>query len=113
MLFIFPKTGMYGFWMKDTLIPLDIIWMDDNQTVVYIEKNAAPCLKDPCPSYGSSYPSRYVLEINSGVALEKHINPGDRAVFYPDASPDVTSGLGRSSDLRSSVGTAKKKMHGR
>ena len=41
MLFIFQKSGPYAFWMKDTLIPLDIIWMDDARRIVHIEHNVS------------------------------------------------------------------------
>src|SRR4030042_6719439 len=50
MLFVFQEEGVYPFWMKDTLIPLDMVWIGSNKTVVYIERNAMPCDSDPCPS---------------------------------------------------------------
>src|SRR3989344_3516093 len=43
MLFIFPENGIYGFWMKNTLIPLDIIWINSNKEIVFIKDNALPC----------------------------------------------------------------------
>ena len=67
MLFIFEKSGIYPFWMKNTLIPLDIIWLDENQNIVFIKKNALPCKEDPCPSINPNKTARYVLEINSGL----------------------------------------------
>ena len=81
MLFIFPKVGTYDFWMKDTLIALDMIWLDENRNVVYIAQDVLPCLKDPCPTYGPAQASRYVLEINAGDARQGHIRVGDRAEF--------------------------------
>lgn len=45
MLFIFPTVEKHGFWMKNTLIPLDIIWIDESNKVVYIKKNVLPCKK--------------------------------------------------------------------
>src|SRR3989344_1122725 len=54
MLFIFEQPSRNTFWMKNTLIPLDIIWMDGNKNIIYIEKEAQSCMQDPCPSYGPS-----------------------------------------------------------
>ncbi len=68
MLFIFDEPGMHGFWMKNTLIPLDMIWLDDDMRVVYIEENALPCKEEPCPVYFSGSSARYVLELNAGIA---------------------------------------------
>ena len=45
MLFIFPKEDFHNFWMKNTLIPLDIIWINSAKEIVFIENNAQPCLK--------------------------------------------------------------------
>ena len=48
MIFIFPESHPYPFWMKDTRIPLDIIWLDFTQRIVHVEKNVPPCQADPC-----------------------------------------------------------------
>ncbi|MCU0653655.1 MAG: DUF192 domain-containing protein [Candidatus Pacebacteria bacterium] len=66
MLFVFDRDGSYHFWMKNTLIPLDIIWIGSDRRIAYISKNTPPCNSDPCPQYGPSSPARYVLEINAG-----------------------------------------------
>ncbi len=50
MLFVFETMGKYGFWMKNTLIPLDMIWLNANYQVV-ATKTAVPCEEDPCPTY--------------------------------------------------------------
>lgn len=81
MLFIFQQAQPYAFWMKNTLIPLDIIWMDHARRVVHIEKNVPPCEQDPCASYHPLASALYVLEINAGVAQEKNIRLGDTAQF--------------------------------
>lgn len=81
MLFIFPRPGLYNFWMKDTLISLDIIWLDENQTVIFIAENLPRCFKDPCPVYGPQSPSRYVLEVNAGYAKKTGLRIGDDADF--------------------------------
>lgn len=81
MLFIFPQNVEAAFWMKNTLIPLDMFWLDQDKKVIYIEKNAAPCLQEHCPTYGPREVARYVLEANAGFADAYNINIGDTATF--------------------------------
>lgn len=81
MLFIFQKSRPYAFWMKDTLIPLDMIWMDDGRRIVHIEHNVPPCAADPCPRYTPRHEALYVLEINAGYARKIGIQLGDLAEF--------------------------------
>lgn len=81
MLFVFPETSLHRFWMKDTLIPLDMVWLDDNKTVIFMESHVLPCPKDPCPVYGPLEPSRYVLEVNAGYAKTLGIHIGHQARF--------------------------------
>jgi uncharacterized protein len=50
MLFVFQQPGQYNFWMKNTLIPLDMIWIDAQNKIVDIQQ-ATPCTADPCPTY--------------------------------------------------------------
>ena len=77
MFFIFPNSQNRRFWMKDTLIPLDMIWIDTNMQIVDITHSAPPCKSDPCPTYSAQQPVQYVLEINAGSAREMGINIGD------------------------------------
>jgi hypothetical protein len=81
MLFIFPNTKKHSFWMKDTLIALDIIWIDDNKRVVTIMPGVLPCETEQCPVYAPSKDARYVLEVNSGVAFELGVKEGDHVFF--------------------------------
>ncbi|HLD70038.1 MAG TPA: DUF192 domain-containing protein [Candidatus Omnitrophota bacterium] len=81
MLFIFPHSHKHSFWMKDTKIPLDMIWMDSSRRVVDVKKNVPPCIKDPCAVYTPQSEARYVLEINSGAADVFKIHSGDTASF--------------------------------
>ena len=69
MLFVFDKEGEYTFWMKDTLIPLDMIRIDSGLNIVGI-KEAAPCLieTNQCPTYNPGKPASYVLEINKWIS---------------------------------------------
>jgi uncharacterized membrane protein (UPF0127 family) len=83
MIFVYPVAGFYSFWMKNTLVPLDMIWMDDSFTVLHVE-TAPPCTADPCPGYGPPRKSRYVLEVRGGVAAQEGLKTGDRVrVSFP------------------------------
>lgn len=77
MLFVFEDPGVYRFWMKNTFIPLDIIWMDEDGRVVYVERDVQPCRSSVCPSYGPHIESKYVLEVNAGYAQNNGIDVGD------------------------------------
>ncbi|MBF0524298.1 MAG: DUF192 domain-containing protein [Deltaproteobacteria bacterium] len=68
MLFIYPEDEELAFWMKNTLIPLDIIFFSQDMRVVGILHNLPPCKSDPCPTYPSLAPAKYALEINAGLA---------------------------------------------
>lgn len=76
MLFIFDREARYGFWMKNMRIPLDIIWLDRNMRIVFIQKNAQPCSDGPCKSYRPSAAARYVLELNAGTTDKAGFEPG-------------------------------------
>ncbi|MHB8660811.1 MAG: DUF192 domain-containing protein [Minisyncoccota bacterium] len=74
MLFVFPKDDYYGFWMKDTLVPLDMFWLDDKGQVVYIARDVATSTY-PNVFYPSA-PARYVLETAAGFAQAHAIATG-------------------------------------
>jgi uncharacterized membrane protein (UPF0127 family) len=76
MLFIFDATGRYAFWMKNCLIPLDLIWLDESKVVVAILPDTPPCKADPCPIYQFDVPARYVLEIAGGAAHREGLAVG-------------------------------------
>ena len=76
MLFIFPVLGWHAIWMKNCLIALDLVWLDDDKRVVAIEAGAPPCAKDPCPIYEPPIPSRYVLELPAGAAQAEGLAVG-------------------------------------
>ncbi|MBI1866362.1 MAG: DUF192 domain-containing protein [Candidatus Staskawiczbacteria bacterium] len=67
MLFLFDKEARYSFWMKNTLIPLDIIWIDKDNKVVFISENNQPCKLYICASINPTADAKYVLEVNSGI----------------------------------------------
>ena len=80
MFFIFDEQDYQTFWMKNTLIPLDMIFIDKDFQIVDI-KNAVPCKADPCALYKSSKPALYVLEANSNFTARNDIKVGDRIIF--------------------------------
>jgi uncharacterized membrane protein (UPF0127 family) len=77
MLFIFPAEGFRSFWMKNTRIPLDIMYFDEDLKLVSVAENAQPCRTSRCPNYPSEGPAKYVLELNAGKAAELGLRPGD------------------------------------
>jgi uncharacterized membrane protein (UPF0127 family) len=81
MVFIFPETGDYPFWMKNTLIPLDMIWVDASRRVVAIAHSVPPCKADPCPSYPPNARSLYVVEVVAGFAKSHAVVVGDQLAF--------------------------------
>jgi len=81
MLFVYDYEGNNTFWMKNTLIPLDIIWLNSKKEVVHIEHSTPPCKKSPCPTYSSPYKSQYVLELNGGWAIKNGLAQGDQISF--------------------------------
>ena len=76
MLFLFDTPGEHHFWMKNTMIPLDMIWMDAAGKVVYVSANTPPCQADPCRTYGPNQPASQVLEIAGGMAAKEKIAVG-------------------------------------
>ncbi len=75
MLFVFPDEKERVFWMKNTKIPLDIIFISSDMRVVSIV-TAVPCTEDPCSTYPSKVPAKYVVEVNAGFADKNGITEG-------------------------------------
>ncbi len=81
MLFIFEKQGYLNFWMKNTLIALDMIFIDESGYIKHVAKKALPCVDQSdqaCLLYGSEMPARYVLEVNAGLTDKLGIKTGDK-----------------------------------
>ena len=79
MLFVFDELGKYSFWMKDMLIPIDMVFFDDNWQIVLIESNLS---SDTFPqTFGGKIMSKYVLEINASEAINYGLKVGDQALF--------------------------------
>lgn len=81
MLFVFGDERVRSFWMKNTLIPLDMLFVAADLTIVDIVEGALPCEADPCPLYTSSAPARYGLEVNAGFVRDHGIRVGDAVVL--------------------------------
>jgi uncharacterized membrane protein (UPF0127 family) len=81
MIFFFAETGEYAFWMKNTLIPLDMVWIDEAHHIAHISHGVPPCKADPCPSYPPNARAKYVLELAAGVAAKHHLKDGDLLRF--------------------------------
>lgn len=77
MLFVFRREAPRAFWMRNTRIPLDIIYLDAELQVVTIIKSAKPCRTQRCPSYSSASPAQYVLELNGGMSDRLGLEIGD------------------------------------
>ncbi|MBM3294076.1 MAG: DUF192 domain-containing protein [Candidatus Aminicenantes bacterium] len=85
MLFLFEKEGKPAFWMKNTLVPLDILWLDRDRRIVHIEPDVPPCPAEPCPSYGPGRDALYVLELAAGEAKRYNLKLFDGLRFVlPD-----------------------------
>lgn len=80
MFFIFDSRSYYTFWMKNTLIPLDIIFISSSLDIVDIVY-AEPCEEEPCESYKSKRPAKYVLEVNGNFTVRNNIEVGNRIII--------------------------------
>jgi uncharacterized membrane protein (UPF0127 family) len=81
MLFIFNEESVHPFWMKNVILPLDIIWLNREHEVVFISKNAQPCINDFCEDINPDKNSSYALEFNAGTADEIGLDFGDKIMF--------------------------------
>ncbi len=81
MLFVFERDDILTFWMKNTLMPLDIVWFDAGGRIVDISADAQPCRADPCPKYSNRLPARAVLLVNAGYGAAHGLKPGVAATF--------------------------------
>ena len=79
MLFIFPKPSINYFWMKDMNFPIDIIWIDFNFRVIYIQKDALPSSYPN--SFGPGVDNSYVLEVSDGFSEKNNLKIGDSVEF--------------------------------
>ena len=78
MLFIFDDEDTRSFWMKNTILPLDMIFVNSHNEIVTIHKNTTPYSEQ---SYTSTKPAKYVVEVNAGYADRHKIAVGDRIAW--------------------------------
>lgn len=83
MLFVFDQTQPLAFWMRNTRIPLDILYFDDDLKLVSMAEGVPPCTTQQCPSYPSDAPARFTLELNAGLARQLGARRGDALVLDP------------------------------
>jgi hypothetical protein len=82
MVFRFPRATSGGFWMKSTLIPLDIAFYDEGGKILRIMQ-MTPCETDPCPVYAPGLSYRGALEVNAGAFRRWGVSVGDRIAVRP------------------------------
>ena len=84
MLFVHEREGPQAYWMKNTRIPLDILYFDADRRLVSQQRDVPPCsLGDRCPPYPSAAPARFVLELNAGEAARLGLEDGTELTFGP------------------------------
>ncbi|RLE25667.1 MAG: DUF192 domain-containing protein [Acidobacteria bacterium] len=81
MLFVFAEERTPSFWMKNTLIPLDMVFLSPGGTIVDVIHNALPCTKDPCPQYVAKAEALAVLEVAAGVTQSYGLEEGIQLKF--------------------------------
>jgi len=81
MLFRFEQTGAWSFWMKNTHIALDILWIGPDKTIVSIATNVPPCRQDPCPHYATRAHALYALELPAGAVTRHRLATGMTLTF--------------------------------
>lgn len=83
MLFTFDQAQPWTFWMKNTKIPLDIIWLNEKKQIVHIEPNVPICTRtdDGCRQYQPNEPALYVLELGGGMAEHYKLQKGTTLRF--------------------------------
>ena len=83
MLFVFEQQQPLAFWMRNTRIPLDILYFDDSLRLISVAAGVPPCTTQQCPSYPSKAPGRFVLELNAGQARALGTKAGDTLTLDP------------------------------
>jgi uncharacterized protein len=85
MIFLHDRQEPQAYWMKNTRIPLDILYFDNSRKLVAQQRDVPPCSAgDSCPSYPSRLPARYVLELNAGEAAKLKLQNGAELKFSDD-----------------------------
>jgi len=88
MVFIHEREEPLAYWMKNTRLPLDILYFDNARRLVSQQRDVPPCSAgDRCPPYPSEAPARYVLELNAGEAARMELENGAELRFAPQIVP--------------------------
>lgn len=88
MLFIHERQEPLAYWMKNTRIPLDILYFDRTRTLVSQQRDVPPCSAgNACPPYPSGAPALYVLELNAGEAARLGLETGATLELGPGVEP--------------------------
>lgn len=94
MLFVYPEEQPVAMWMKNTLIPLDMIFINPQREIIRIKHQALPGDLAPVPSGG---PVSYVLELAGGTAAAYHLRAGNR-VTIPLSQPEHQAEAGKGAE---------------
>jgi len=86
MLFLFEQPDFHAIWMKNCKFPIDIVWLDEQKTIVHVAEKVPPCQADPCPVYEPLRKAFYVVELNAGQARKEKAVVGSRLEFTLPAS---------------------------
>ena len=85
MIFLHDREEPQAYWMKNTKIPLDILYFDNARKLVAQQRDVPPCTAgNACPPYPSNAPARYVLELNAGEAAKLKLQNGAQLKFSDD-----------------------------
>ncbi|MDD1622223.1 MAG: DUF192 domain-containing protein, partial [Methylococcaceae bacterium] len=82
MLFAYPDQEPRRVWMKNTLLPLDVLFLANDGRIVAMLDNLQPCASDPCPIYNSQVDAMYMLELNAGF-IKNHNVEVDQTLQLP------------------------------
>jgi uncharacterized membrane protein (UPF0127 family) len=77
MLFVFGGEESVSVWMKNMLIPIDVVFISSDMKIITVHTSVPPCPQDPCTSYASSKPAKYALEVSAGFCERHGVQPGD------------------------------------
>ena len=78
MLFVYDSERNLSFWMKNMEIPIDMIWLDSNLSIVHVEDSVPPCREDDCPTYTAPSKAMYILEVRANFTNRNDVQVGDR-----------------------------------
>jgi uncharacterized membrane protein (UPF0127 family) len=81
MLFVFEEAGAWSFWMKNTNVVLDILWLGADKRIVHVEENVPACKRDPCPEYKPNKDALYALELPAGSVKREKLAKGMKLEF--------------------------------